>query len=178
MLISFQLLVITIALAKPYTVKDRLMRFPVPSRPVHLNVFFQQNLTESRLRLHLTLKKASLAYGRIVCKSFPHFQKRADGLDFPPTKALDEVIENTLSYRYLFSSSISQLLPLVPSDSSPPRPLPEPYYKLSVYYKTLGKQRDTCCNCLIDLGDRFCDLTPKPPIFPHFQPPIKPCAFL
>lgn len=29
-------------------------------------------------------------------------------------------------------------------------PLPWPYYKLSVYYKTLGKQRDTCSYCSID----------------------------
>lgn len=29
-------------------------------------------------------------------------------------------------------------------------PLPWPYYSLSVYYKTLGKQRDTCSYCPID----------------------------
>lgn len=28
--------------------------------------------------------------------------------------------------------------------------LPWPYYSLSVYYKTLGKQRDTCSYCPID----------------------------
>lgn len=113
----------------------------------------------------------------LFVKVFPTFRKsRPAGFSFDKRPGWSDW-EYTELWVLVFLLRLTTLAS-VPSDSSLPLPLPEPYYKLSVYYKTLGKQRDTCCNCLIDLGDRFCDLTPKPPIFPHFQPPIKPCAFL